>query len=178
MTFERSLTDDIESGNAQSPSLAGRASRCIGMPFDERGACSTKPSSHPRPCMLSFEGLKGVRQMRNRSTYPQGHRGSAPLAQAPVPLWVSAGHDGEYPLIGWLGVGTVWLSQGSDAKGGDAGWCDVWKDRFGESSIARCPSGSESRGRAFGVLDSPFVQSPNSCWLARLTGPRIRKEGN
>ena len=116
--------------------------------------------------------------MRNRSTYPQGHRGSAPHAQAPVPLWVSAGHDGEFLLMERLGVGTVWPSRGSDAKVGDAGWCDVRKYRFGESSIARWPSGSESRGRAFGVLDSPFVQSPNSCWLARSPGPRIYKEGN
>ena len=129
-------------------------------------------------CMLSFGSLKGVHKMQICSTYPQGHRGSAPHAQAPVPLWVSARHEGEFRLIEWLSVGTALPSQGSHSELGDAGSCDVRKDRLGESSIARWPSGSESRGRAFGVLDSPFVHSPNSCWLAQLMGPRIYKEGH
>ena len=39
-----------------SPSLAGRASRCIGTPLAERAACCPKPSSRPQPSPIKGEG--------------------------------------------------------------------------------------------------------------------------
>jgi hypothetical protein len=42
----------------------------------------------------------------------------------------------------------------------------VLVSKFGKLSTARNPFGNETRERAFGVDDDPFVASPNSCWLA------------